>query len=159
MKAGVSSWQEPATTQDGRDNGQIGIMIIGFVALALLLATVVIAISGVYLERKKLLSVADGASLAAADSFTLGALESAGGTPSAVLGSARVQSVVAQYLAMSPAAAGLEALEIASGTGSPEGSTAVVVLTATVRPPLVNFLVPDGIRIEARSTARAQLVR
>ena len=44
-------------------------------------------------------------------------------------------------------------------TGSPDGSTAVVVLTAAVHPPVVNFLVPDGIRIEASSTARARLTR
>ena len=36
---------------------------------------------------------------------------------------------------------------------------AVVVLTAAVHPPVVNFLVPDGIRIEARSTARSRLTR
>ena len=39
------------------------------------------------------------------------------------------------------------------------GSTAVVVLSAEVHPPIVNFLIPDGIRIEAKSTARSRLTR
>jgi hypothetical protein len=34
-----------------------------------------------------------------------------------------------------------------------------VVLTAAVHPPVVNFLVPDGILIEATSTARSRLLR
>ena len=62
---------------------------IGFILIALLVATVVMAASSVYLEHKKLLSLADGASVAAADSFTLGQLGNAGGTPSAVLSGAR----------------------------------------------------------------------
>ena len=40
---------------------------------------------------------------------------------------------------------------MAPATGSPDGATAVVVLSAAVHPPVVNFLVPDGIRIEATS--------
>ena len=40
---------------------------IGFIVIALLVATVVVAASSVYLEHKKLLSLADGASVAAAD--------------------------------------------------------------------------------------------
>ncbi|WP_342451715.1 pilus assembly protein TadG-related protein [Arthrobacter sp. H16F315] len=58
-----------------RDDGQLMVLIIGYVLLALLLSTVVIAASSVYIEHKKLLSMADGASVAAADSFTLGQLE------------------------------------------------------------------------------------
>ena len=60
------------------------VLIIGFVMLALLVSTVVMAASSLYIEHKKLLSLADGASVAAADSYTLGQVETAGGTPSAV---------------------------------------------------------------------------
>ena len=73
------------------------VLIIGFVLLALLVATVVMAASSVYLEHKKLLSLADGASVAAADSFTLGQLETAGGSPTAVLSGARVRSAAVDY--------------------------------------------------------------
>ncbi len=141
------------------EDGQITVMIIGYVALALLVATVVMGISSVYLEHKRLLSLADGASLAAADSYTLGEVASQGGSPSAVLNPARVRSVAADFVARSPASARFDALAVDGATGTPDGSTAVVVLTAAVHPPVVNFLVPDGILIEATSTARSRLTR
>ncbi|SDT41518.1 Putative Flp pilus-assembly TadE/G-like [Pseudarthrobacter equi] len=141
------------------EDGQITVMIVGYVALALLVATVVMGISSVYLEHKRLLSLADGASLAAADSYTLGEVASQGGSPSAVLNPARVRSVAADFVARSPASARFDALAVAGATGTPDGSTAVVVLTAAVHPPVVNFLVPDGILIEATSTARSRLTR
>ncbi|BCW49043.1 pilus assembly protein TadG-related protein [Arthrobacter sp. StoSoilB13] len=51
------------------------VLIVGFVLLALLLAAVVMATSAIYLEHKKLLSLADGAALAAADSYVVGDIE------------------------------------------------------------------------------------
>ncbi|AXJ11978.1 hypothetical protein CFN17_18790 [Arthrobacter sp. PM3] len=135
------------------------VLSIGFVVIALLLATVVMAASSVYLEHKKLLSLADGASVAAADSFTLGQLDTAGGTPSAVLSGARVRSAVGDYLGRNGAFSRFSGLAVAPATGSPDGATAVVALSATAHPPVVNFLVPDGIRIEATSTARSRLTR
>lgn len=137
----------------------MAVMILGYVVLALLVATVVVGISAVYLEHKRLLSLADGASLAAADSYTLGELDSRGGTPSAVLNPARVRNVAADFVARSPSAQRFDDLAVTGATGTPDGATAVVVLTAAVHPPVVNFLVPDGIRIEATSTARSRLVR
>jgi uncharacterized membrane protein len=142
-----------------RQEGQVLVLSIGFVLIALLVATVVMAASSVYLEHKKLLSVADGASVAAADSFTLGQLGNAGGTPSAVLSGARVRSAAVDYLGRNGAFDRFSALAVAPSTGSPDGATAVVVLSAAVHPPVVNFLVPDGIRIEATSTARSRLSR
>ena len=141
------------------DDGQLMVLIIGYVLLALLLATVVTAASSVYIEHKKLLSLADGASVAAADSFTLGQLETAGGSPTAVLTGARVRGAAADFLDRSSAFTRFNSLSIGPGTGSPDGSTAVVVLSAAVHPPVVNILVPDGIRIEASSTARSRLSR
>ncbi|BCW19675.1 pilus assembly protein TadG-related protein [Pseudarthrobacter enclensis] len=141
------------------ENGQLTVMIIGYVTLALLVATVMIGISSVYLEHKRLLSLADGASLAAADSYTLGEVASQGGSPSAVLNPARVRAVAADFVSRSPASARFQGLAVAGATGTPDGSTAVVVLTAEVHPPVVNFLVPGGIAIEATSTARSRLTR
>ena len=141
------------------EDGQITVLIIGFVMLALLVSTVVMAASSLYIEHKKLLSLADGASVAAAGSFTLGQVETAGGTPSAALSGDRVRSAASDYLNRNGAFARHSALAVAPATGTPDGSTAVVVLSAAVHPPVVNFLVPDGIRIEASSTARSRLTR
>ncbi|TLM86779.1 pilus assembly protein TadG-related protein [Pseudarthrobacter sp. NamE5] len=135
------------------------VMIVGYVLLALLVATVVIGISSVYLEHKRLLSLADGASLAATDSYTLGEVAMQGGIPSATLNPVRVRNAAADFVARSPASRRFDGLAVTGATGSPDGATAVVVLSAAVHPPVVNFLVPDGIRIEATSTARSRLTR
>lgn len=135
------------------------VLIIGFVMLALVVSTVVMAASSLYIEHKKLLSLADGASVAAADSYTLGQVETAGGTPSALLNADRVRNVAADYLSRNGSFGRVDGLSVAAGTGTPDGSTAVVVLNATVHPPVVNFLVPDGITIAASSTARSRLTR
>lgn len=148
----------PRERQD-RETGQITVMIIGYVALALLVTTVVIGISSVYLEHKRLLSLADGAALAAADSYTLGEVETRGGPPSAALNAARVRNAAADFVARSPGSLRFDSLAVAPATGTPDGVTAVVILTAVVRPPVANFLVPDGIPIEAASTARSRLTR
>jgi hypothetical protein len=141
------------------EDGQLMVLIIGYVLLALLVTTVVAAASSVYIEHKKLLSLADGASVAAADSFTLGQLDSASGSPTAVLSSDRVRGTAVDHLNRDGAFTRFSGLTVAPATGSPDGATAVVVLGAAVHPPIVNFLVPDGIRIEATSTARSRLTR
>ena len=135
------------------------VLIIGYVLLALLVTTMVVGISSVYLEHKRLLSLADAASLAAAGSYTLGDVDTAGGSPSASLDPERVRNVANDFITRAPASRRFDDLAVASGTGTPDGSTAVVVLRAAVHPPVVNFLVPDGISIEATSTARSRLTR
>jgi uncharacterized membrane protein len=141
-----------------REDGQVTVLILGFVLLSLLLASVVMGASAIYLERKKLLSLADGAALAAADSYTVGDI---GGstTPSTSLVDARVLAATVSYLEASNAFSRHDQLAVAAGTGSEPGGTAVVVLTAMAHPPMISFLLPEGILIEARSTARSRLTQ
>ncbi|WP_309073004.1 pilus assembly protein TadG-related protein [Paenarthrobacter sp.] len=140
------------------EDGQITVLIVGFVLLSLLLASVVMAASAVYLEHKKLLSLADGAALAAADSYMVGDI-GGGGMPSPLLDDARVVAATGSYLDASGAFSRHDRLAVAAGTGSEPGATAVVVLTAVAHPPVISFLLPDGILIEARSTARSRLTQ
>ena len=134
-------------------------LIIGFVLLALLVATVVTAVSSIYIEHKRLLSLADGASRRRRGQLHPGPARKRRRQPPAVLSGSRVRSAAVDYLVRNGAFARFNGLAVAQGTGSPDGSTAVVVLSAVVHPPVVNFLVPDGIRIEASSTARSRLTR
>ncbi|MGO4247077.1 pilus assembly protein TadG-related protein [Paenarthrobacter sp. RAF54_2] len=136
----------------------MSVLIVGFVLLALLLAAVVMATSAIYLEHKKLLSLADGAALAAADSYVVGDIEGSS-VPSASLVDERVLGAVDLYLGNSEAFSMHDHLEVSSGTGSSPGGTAVVVLSAIAHPPLVTFLLPEGIAVEARSTARSRLTQ
>ncbi|WP_258069715.1 pilus assembly protein TadG-related protein [Arthrobacter sp. SX1312] len=149
------------TTADRSEEGQIGVLVIGYLLVCLLVITVVLAVSAVYIEHKKLLSVADGAALAAADSYSID-VGVGGGDPTPPLPALQdsgVEESAAGYLAATGAAARFEQLAVDPSSGAEDGRTARVVLTAVVRPPIVNFLVPAGIPIVAQADARAELVR
>jgi uncharacterized membrane protein len=153
-----------AEGKDGAEDGQVGVLIIGYLLISLLVVTVVLAVSAVYIEHKKLLSAADGAALAAADNYSIpvgavGAVGAGTTAPLPVLQGSGVEESTAGYLAATGAAARFEQLAIDPATGAPDGRTARVVLTAVVRPPIVNFLVPAGIPIVAQADARAELTR
>ena len=148
----------PSGSAPHRDSGQVGVLIIGYTLLALLTVTVMAAASSVYIGQKKLLSAADGAAVAAADTFSLGA-STAGGAPATVLSADAIQAAVRSYLAETGAGDRFAELTVAEETGTADGRTARVVLTARVHPPIVKFLVPDGIQVTAVSEARARLVQ
>jgi hypothetical protein len=141
------------------ESGQLSVMIIGFTVLCLLVATTVMAVSAVHIEHKKLLSTADGAAAAAADSFRLADTASSEGPPAAVLAPERVRGVVTSFLERDGAAGRFEGLSVASATGTADGRTATVSLRATARVPAVNFVLPQGVPIEATANARARLTR
>ncbi|MDM7989789.1 hypothetical protein [Arthrobacter sp. zg-Y877] len=138
--------------------GQIGVLIVGFTLLALLTVTVVMAALAVYIGQKKLLSAADGAAVAAADDFALGE-SAAGAGPAAVLKADTVRAATQRYLTQTGADERFTDLTVAPDTGTEDGRTARVVLAARVHPPIVNFLVPDGIPVTAVSEARARLLQ
>ncbi|WP_245827951.1 pilus assembly protein TadG-related protein [Sinomonas mesophila] len=143
----------------GDESGQILVLTVGFAVLCLLVATTVMGVSAVHIEHKKLLSAADGAAAAAADSFTLADTASGEAPPAALLSEDRVRGVVATYLERAGAGARFERLAVASATGTPDGRTATVSLTAFARVPLVSIVLPDGVPIQATASARARLVR
>lgn len=140
-----------------RQDGHVMVLMIGYVLLALLLMTVVAASSSIYLGHKKLLSMADGAALAAADTFVLN-----GGTastdPGTLLSNQGIDAAAREYLAGAEFPRSLSGVQIAAGTGTPDGRTAQVFLTGVVHPMFINFLVPDGIVLAVGGTARAHLV-
>lgn len=141
----------------GHEDGQVMILIIGYVLLSLLVVTVVMAISSVYIEHKRLLSVADSAAVAAADTFSLGEIEMSGNTPVTVLTDGAVTDAVTSYLNRTAASGQFHSLNIVPATGTSDSRTAHVVLSAVVHPPVVNIFVPDGIPITVVSDARSQL--
>lgn len=151
----------PGACRQGRtgETGQTTILIIGYLVLSLLVVAAVTAASAVYLGHKKLLSLADGASAAAADSFSLAAVDELAVIPSVSLSDGQVRSVVRRYLTESRATENFEGLAVSEQTGSPDSRSATVVLTAVVRFPMVSLLLPDGVQITATSNARPQLRR
>ncbi|MCC3273767.1 hypothetical protein MUK71_11510 [Arthrobacter zhangbolii] len=158
MRPGSGSDGGPAGGSEGHESGQVGVLIIGYTLLALLTVTVVMAASSVYIGQKKLLSAADGAAVAAADTFTLGQSD-AGDGPAAALDAGAVRAAARNYLQVTGAESRFNDLVVAEDTGTADGRTARIVLAARVHPPIVNFLVPEGIQITAVSEARARLVQ
>ncbi|WP_243884286.1 pilus assembly protein TadG-related protein [Cellulomonas fengjieae] len=142
------------------DDGQVMILTLGFVVVALLLLTVVVSAAGVHLERKRLLALADLLALEAADAvaedryFVPGAGRTATGVP---LTDASVRAGVDGYLRDNPGAATAWDELAVLDASSPDGRSARVHLGAVVRPVLVSWVLApwsDGIALQAESVAR-----
>ena len=140
------------------DDGQIMLLIIFYAVIALALATVVVSASAVHLERKRLLEVADGAALNAADEVDAAGYFGEGVEPGSVpLSDSSVRSSVDDYLSDRDAYADFTALAVGAQTGTSDGRTAEVTLYSTVTPPLIGWAIEafsGGITLHATSTAR-----
>ena len=140
------------------DDGQIMLLIIFYSVIALALATVVVSASAVHLERKRLLEVADGAALNAADEVDASGYFNEGVEPGSVpLSDSSVRSSVDTYLDDRHAYADFTALAVGAETGTSDGQTARVTLYSTVTPPLIGWAIEafaGGITLHATSTAR-----
>lgn len=153
----------PWRARAGTDDGQVMILTLGFVVVALLLITVVVSAAGVHLERKRLLALADVLALEAADAvsddryFAPGAGQGDPDTSGLPLTDAAVRAAVDEYLQDNPdAVAGWEDFAVLSAATS-DGRSAEVHLGAVVRPALVSWVLApweDGISLEAESAAR-----
>jgi hypothetical protein len=127
----------------------------GFLSLVLIL--LVVAATSLYLERKRLFTLADGAALVGAEAFDLADVTLTPDGPRATLDSADVAAAASGYLSSAPKD-GFDSLTI-ERADSVDGRSATVVLSAFWRPPLVSALVPEGIRIEVTAVARSVFSR
>jgi uncharacterized membrane protein len=123
----------------------------GFLCLALVL--LVVAATSLYLERKRLYTLADGAALVGAEAFALDAV-----TPTArgfrpTLRTPDVASAVAGYLTTNPIGS-FESLTLERAE-TVDGRSATVALSAYWRPPVLSVLLPQGLRLEVTAVARS----
>lgn len=135
------------------DEGSTLLLTIFYSALCLALILVVVAATSLYLERKRLYTLADGASLVGAESF---ALDKATRTTSGVhpnLTSADVAKSVKQYLVDNPSDS-FTALKVEKAA-SVDGRSATVELSCYWAPPILTLFVPKGFRIDVTSVARS----
>jgi hypothetical protein len=129
-------------------------LIAGLFAIALGFVVIAAGATGLHLERLRLLTVADGAALAAAESFEVADATVQGDEVVPRLSSAKVRAVVDGYVA--EAATGeLEGLRV-TRAGTTDGRSATVVLHAVWRPPLVSPLLPEGLPVTVTSSASAR---
>lgn len=150
--------ESPCRGEMTAEDGQSMILIIGYVLIVLLAVSVTLAATLVNTQARKLLSVADSAVTAAADSFEV---EDSGGDGalSLHLSDAGVAAAASKYVADVGAAGRFDGFAIARAGSSGDGTTAVVRLRAVVRPPIVGWFVPEGIPISVESSARTGLTR
>ena len=134
------------------DEGSTLLLTIFYGFLSLVLVLLVVAASSLYLERKRLFTLADGAALVGAEAFDLTAVSLTPNGPRPVLESTDVAAAVASYIATTPN--DFQSLRI-DRAETVDGRSATVTLSAHWTPPVVSLLVPEGIPIEVTAVARS----
>ncbi|MHC5796966.1 pilus assembly protein TadG-related protein [Lacisediminihabitans sp. FW035] len=136
----------------GEDGSLLPLTIFyGFLSLVLIL--LIVAATSLYLERKRLFTLADGAALVGAEAFALDDVSVSPGGPRPLLRSEEVRSAVAEYLDDGPHDQ-FESLRLESANTA-DGRSATVKLSAYWRPPVVSLLLPQGIRLDVTAVGRS----
>lgn len=149
----------PTRRVQGRESGQVTILILGYTVVAILLVLGAAAVTSAQLTRVRLLDTADAAALDAADSLDAAVYQAGVGTAVPV-SDQTVAGTASAYLAERPLPPNVVAWRIAPGTGTPDGHTAVVRLTGTATVPFVGPLLHalgSDVTITVESRARADL--
>lgn len=139
--------------EDEEGSSLILIIFAGLIGLAVVLGTV--AATSLYIERKRLFTVADGAALAAAEAFNLDDVQVVNGRASITLTNTAVRSETVHYLQLIPAteSKGISVLSAVTN----DGRSATVSLQKTWHPPVVSIFMPEGMVLDVTSTARTVL--
>lgn len=143
-----------------QDSGQISILLIGLLSIALLLILGVVGATSVQLSRIHLLDAADAAALAAADTVDEEALYAGGLGEGIPLTSEGVQQAASEQLARQHLPDRVAGWSIAAGTGTPDTRTAVVRVQGEARIPVVSRILRSlggEVTITVESRARSDL--
>lgn len=136
------------------------LLVTGCMAIAVLLILGTVVATSAQLARVRLLDVADGAALDAADAFDDRAYGVGLGDAVALSG-ATVWDSAESYLAVRERTGRITWWAVEPGTGTPDGETAVVVISGRVELPVVGPLVEavgGSVTITVVGSARAGLV-
>jgi len=128
-------------------------LIIFYGFLSMVLVLLVIAATSLYLERKRLFTLADGAALVGAEAFDLEQVTREDGVVELHLQTADVASAVSNYVEQTPGV-DFDSLRIENAE-SGDGRSATVALSAAWKPPVLTLVLPEGIRIEVTAVARS----
>lgn len=135
------------------EEGSTLLLTIFYGFLALVLVLLVTAATSLYLERKRLFTLADGAALVGAEAFDLQTVMMTAQGARPILETEDVAVAVTGYLAEAPVA-GFDQLRVVRAD-TVDGRSATVTLSARWSPPVVSLLVPDGFPIEVTALARS----
>ena len=135
------------------EDGSTLILAIFYGMLSLLLILLVTAATSLYLERKRLYSLADAAALVGAEAFELSSVSIDGGEPTLTLRSPQVRESVSAFLDANPV--GTFQQLVLEDAVSHDGKSATVTVSSAWQPPVLTLFVPDGIRLEVTAVARS----
>lgn len=135
------------------DEGSTLILTIFYGALSLVVVLLMVGATSLYLERKRLFTLADGAALVGAEAFTLDSVRNTAAGWRPELFPADVAVAVGAYVS-AHSGGGFESLAIEQATTF-DSRSATVTLSSYWRPPVVSLLVPEGFRIEVTAVARS----
>ncbi len=143
------------------EQGTITVYVLGLAVVAMMLIAGTVAVTSAHLARMRLLDVADGAALSAANALDAAAYRQ--GVGDAVpLSNASVRERAAAYVGSVDRPTGVTAWRLGPATGTPDGRTAVVELTGEAELPLVGGMLRDlgaSVTIHVTSRARSDVVR
>ena len=134
------------------ERGSVTPLVAGILAHTGIRTISVIDSTDLALRRTELQSLADGAALAGAQSFTPRAVALTATGATVTLTSSSATAATRSYLADS----GTTGITVKSVT-VPDGHTAVVTLAETWSPPFVSDFIPMGVRLTATARARTRL--
>lgn len=137
-----------------QEDGAAVPLVVGLFAVAAAFVVVAAAATSLHLERLRLLTVADGAALAGAESFRVADVAVRGYEVVPALTPSAVRTAVDGYVD-DAADGGLAGVTVVRAT-TVDGRSATVELRATWRPPIVSPLLPDGLPVTVGSTAAAR---
>ncbi len=144
--------EQPKPASLDPEQASMSLFLLGLCLLLLLLASVVIGVTAVHIERQRLQSLADQTSTAVAGNLEGLEVDDAG--PQVILTSSRVQVQAENFLRQSGAYQEFTGLALEEGTSTEDGSTATVNLSARAQLPLVSSVVPVEVPIRVTSSAR-----
>lgn len=145
-------------TRDER--GSMTLLVIGCLSIAVLLILGTVVATTAQINRVRLLDVADGAALDAADAIDMEAYR-LGFDDAVRISNGTVWESAESYLAARERPERITSWRIEQGTGTPDGQTAVVIVSGQVRLPVVGPLleaVGGSVTITVRGDALAGLV-
>ena len=136
----------------GDETGSTLLLTIGYCVLGLAIILVVASATTLYLERKRLFTLADGAALAAAEAWALDSVRVDEDRLALDLTDADAQRAAGEFLA--DAVTDLDDVVLVSAT-SADGRSATVTLRSIWHAPISTDLVPVAVPIEVTVTARS----
>ncbi len=143
-----------------RETGSISLLILGLAVIAMVLVAGTVAVTSAHLARMRLLDVADGAALSAANALDDSAYTQGLGE-SVPLSNVSVRERAVAYVGSRPRPVSIVAWRLGPETGTPDGRTAVVALTGEARLPMIGPALRElgvSVTISVRSEARSDLV-